>query len=302
MNPSSIVLFWSCQLRIFHFINQNRFNISKLPVKPHFIWFHSVGVFLSCYRCVDLLLKVTDQSLFIRCHSSPIEHALYAENIPILQKLMDSSIDPNFSHFSEYYCDYHAYSSSPCLELSMLDFNKAIHPLALVFLLINNQVDDFLDLLYKAGSHCADLPPRGLSPLLTASHKCNLANYKSLVTRGKAKINVYHKHALGNVALLHALVSYAKLFWLLQSGADCDSLFIPTHSRVGNYKATLFTTLNEIRNLDPAEDFVKRVLYVIVQSTSQRVKSLDSVDGLKEIVGEEMWKTANDIIGEEVRV
>ena len=55
-----------------------------------------------------------------------------------------------------YYCDYHSYSRGNCHELSMLEFNKAIHPFTLVSFIISNNVEKCLDVLYKAGSHCAD--------------------------------------------------------------------------------------------------------------------------------------------------
>ena len=212
------------------------------------------------YRCIKLLLKHTDRRRFITCDSSPIEHALLSNATPVLQTLIDSGIDPNFSHHCDFLCENLFYRFG---HLNILEYDSTAHPLTLACLFCDRHVQSMLDVLYDAGSDCSHIRCPMLSPLLPASQKCTLGVYKTLVLRGHANINLYHHYGRGNVVLLYALPSYAKLFWLLQCGAECDSLLnfnLATghyeqveDSEVGtepdHYLLTLYGFLSELNNL-----------------------------------------------------
>ena len=242
------------------------------------------------------------------CDSSPIEHSIISGNVDVLQKLMDSGMDPNFTHYCDFFDDLVLTGTNTYSILNSLEFDRESHPLALPFVYGSPQTYEAqLDILYRAGSDCRHVRCPQLSPLLLASQTCKLNVFKSLVIRGNANINLYHSNARGNVVLLYAMVSYAKLFWLLQIGAECDTI-LDFNLHTGEYDQfadmeamhepddhmlTLYQTLRQLL-VDTDRMNVSRILLLCVQCSSH-VNTLDV--RFKTLVELQLWENLLELTG-----
>ena len=175
------------------------------------------------FRCVELLLHHTDQSVLAKCYTSVFNFASMHESTQCTECLVKAGVDVNARHQlpndDEFVPKLLRYIEND------VTYSQALSPLATIALYENKLSS--AEVLLSHGANPNACSPDEVPPLLAALNTGNLDLAELLVSHG-ASVNVYHPHITGNLTLILCLHFWRGLTLMLKCGAEARSWLVDT--------------------------------------------------------------------------